>query len=56
MALLRKELKLGFLAGGLLLAIAVAYVLVLTFSGSGAGPGLDGADGSISGRRGPILG
>ena len=38
MALLRKDLKLGFLAGGLLLAIAVAYVLVLTFSGSDPGP------------------
>lgn len=36
MALLRKDLKIGFLAGAVLLAIAVGYALVLTFSGSGS--------------------
>lgn len=35
MPLLRKDLKLGFLAGAVLLVLAVAYALVLTFSGPG---------------------
>ena len=34
MPLLRKDLKIGFLAGAVLLALAVVYALVLTFSGS----------------------
>lgn len=34
MPLLRKDLKIGFLAGAVLLVLAVVYALVLTFSGS----------------------
>lgn len=56
MPLLRKDLKLGFLAGAVLLVLAVAYALVLTFSGpgtpsresAGAGPV---ADPSITGEQ-----
>ncbi len=36
MALLRKDLRIGFLAGGFLLVLAIGYALVLTFSGSEA--------------------
>lgn len=39
MALLRKDLKIGFLAGALLLVLAVGYALVLTFTGPDATQG-----------------
>ena len=44
MALVRKDLKIGLLAGALLLVLAVGYVLVLTFSGDPIDPPVASAD------------
>src|SRR5690606_42063874 len=41
MALLRKDLKLGFLAGGTILVLGVGYVLVGSFFGSDNEPVTD---------------
>ena len=49
MALLRKDLKIGFLAGTLLLVLAIGYALVLTFTSpdTPTGPSAANADPAV---------